>query len=182
MKQLLMSVLYAPADYIHPQRFKSTSGPLGFAQQRLLNSHLLAHFGLSTDLPAATSSALIRALVSNWEHLSAAATLIGCKLGRADIVRSGQLASLSLMQQRYLGLPIIAPQIALPADGCTQARAQTLGASYLLLFLPQLPKPLAQRLPLLFAPEQLNVSMPPGLVPNYTLLNVALDYAKTNYA
>ncbi|MEJ2795727.1 hypothetical protein WAE56_20175 [Iodobacter sp. LRB] len=182
MKQLL-NVLYAPADYIHPQRFKSLDSFHGSAQQQLLNSHLLAHFGLCSNLPAAaTTSLLTRTLVSNWRHLRTAATLLGCKLGRADFVRSGQLASLSLMQQRYLGLPIITPQIALPDQGCAQTRAQALGASYLQLFVPQLPRPLAQRLPLLFAPEQLNIAMPPGLEPNYTLLNFAIDYAKTNYS
>ncbi|MEN9659904.1 MAG: hypothetical protein RL571_3369 [Pseudomonadota bacterium] len=180
MKRLL-SVLYAPADYIHPQRFKSLDRPQGSAQQQILNSHLLAHLGLCSNLPAATAtSELMRTLVSNWSHLRTAATLLGCKLGRADFVRSGQLASLSLMQQSYLGLPIIAPQIALPDKGCIQTRAQALGASYLLLFAPQLPNALAQRLPLLFAPEQLNIAMPPGLEPNHTLLNFAIDYAKTN--
>ncbi|STQ90189.1 hypothetical protein [Iodobacter fluviatilis] len=180
MKQLL-SVLYAPVDYIHPQRFKSLGSPQGPVQQQLLNSHILAHFGLCSDLPTAATSVLMRTLVSNWRYLRVAATLLGCKLGRADFVRSGQLASLSLMQQRYLGLPIITPQIALPDQGCSQTRAQALGASYLLLFVPQLPLPLAQRLPLLFAPEQLNIAMPSGLEPNYTLLNFAIDYAKTNY-
>ncbi|MET3108415.1 type III secretion system OrgA/MxiK family protein [Oxalobacteraceae bacterium GrIS 2.11] len=172
----LLRVMYAPLDYIHPERFAKPANALPAAVEEAINHTLIQRFALETALsfPLQTGDFSQR-LVSEWKNIRRAAWLLGCKLGRGSLARTGQLATLPNMARRFIELPIACPACPLPAP-ISQSSLELHGAGYLQLLQQQLPRALAQRLVLLFESDQpvdLNVASL-----NRPLLNFAFDYAK----
>lgn len=184
----LLRVMYAPLDYIHPQRFKKPVESLSGSLQQAINHHLIQQHDLPTALDFAISSGDIsQSLVTDWKLLPKAAWLLGCKIARGGLAIGGQFAALPAVAQRFIALPV--PCAAYPSDTIVVARPdlELIGARYLYQLQPYLPAALAKRLPLVFGPdsEQANSTADKVLseLPmNRSLFTFAFDYARSDDA
>jgi len=174
----LLRVMYAPLDYVHRQRYQSPTGTLSPALQQMVNHDLIKRYGLSTQLNFSLGSIdFSEPLITNWNLLPKVAWLLGCKLARGSLAVNGQLAALPSVARSFIALPIPCP--ALPSEVAVSSNGvELLGAQYLFQLQAQLPTPLAQRLPLLFASDL--VETPLKLSLNRSLLTFAFDYAKNS--
>jgi len=175
MMTSLLRVMYAPLDYIHPAYFAKPERSLTASEQQAINHTLIRRYHLNTSLDFSVRSNDIARLISEWRAIPQVAWLLGCKLARGSLAMDGHLASLPPYARQFVDLPVICP--ALPLHGpISQSAIEMHGARYLFQWQAQLPESLAQRLPLLFAPDN---SVPcKDLVLNRSLLTFAFDYAK----
>jgi len=181
LRNTLLRVMYAPLDYVHPQRFPKTTEALSAGVQQTVNHHLIKQYSLSTALDFSVRPGdFSQRLISDWKLLPKVAWLLGCKIARGSLAMSGQLAALPAVAQRFIALPLPCPATASDASVSTTDIEQ-IGARYLCQLQPQLPDALAQRLPLVFAPESDNADkLIPDLSLNRSLITFAFDYAKNS--
>jgi len=181
----LLRVMYAPLDYVHPQRFVKPAGVLSSGVQQAVNHHLIKQHSLPTALDFTVDSGdFSQRLVSEWKLLPVVAWLLGCKIVRGSLAIGGQFAALPAVAQRFIALPVPCP--ALPSDvSVSKSDIELIGARYLSQLTPHLPAALTQRLRLVFAPEfdnedallsDLLVNSPI----NRSLFTFAFDYAKNS--
>jgi type III secretion system OrgA/MxiK family protein len=186
MTPQLLRVMYAPLDYIHPDRFSYTgNGPAGSvpaltmvpAISRTINHELIRRYALPVKLDFVLSHTNFSdRLVSEWHQVRRAAWLLGCKLARGSLARNGGYARLPDLARRFVAIPLDCPALEL-AQPVTSAGLEMHGAAYLLALRGQLPSALAERLPLLFEPATESKIWSGPL--NRSLLTFAFDYAKT---
>lgn len=175
-----LSVLYDPASYIHPQRMMVPVGA-GRALLTLLNQQILLTYQLPLLGGGIRECAIATRLIADWACLRAAAGLLGAKLARGYLVRSGRLADASLRTRRFVALPIPCLSVDPPLSLSKAEQLEAVGAAYLKCLLPSLPAAVAARLSLPFAPGVWSaLSLPTGSVLDPSLLYFALDYAKTD--
>ena len=176
MMPALLRVMYAPLDYIHPDYFPAPVCDLPPAAQQVVNNTLIQKFGLTTSLDfSLKSSDFSQRLVADWHLVPRAAWLLGCKLARGSLAKSGQLATLPDIARRFIELPVACDPI--PLNGpITRERLKEHGSRCLVQLQQNLPQALAQRLPLLFAPVGNGALQ--GVNLNRSLLTFAFDYAK----
>lgn len=178
----LLRIMYAPLDYVHPQRFLKPAEVLSPSLQQAVNHSLIQRFHLATALDFTINSGdFSQRVVTDWGLLRKVAWLLGCKLVRGSLAVSGQLAALPDVASRFVALPLPCP--AYPSDVSVSTEdIERIGARYLYQLQPHLPAALAQRLPLLFAPETENTdnanALPLSL--NRSLITFAFDYAKNS--
>ena len=178
MNSDLLRIMYAPLDYIHANHFAAPTIALAPALEQAINHTLIQRYALSTEINfSLQSSDFSQRLVSDWKNIPEAAWLLGCKLARGSLARSGQLATLPLVARRFIELPIACPAIEL-AVPLVKSRLAKHGGRYLFLLQKNLPIALGQRLPLFFESD-LPVS-PHGCTVNRSLLTFAFDYAKNS--
>jgi len=189
LRTLLLRVMYAPLDYVNPQRFVKPAGVLSPGVQRAVNHHLIKQYGLPTALDFTVGSGdFSQRLVSEWKLLPLVAWLLGCKIVRGSLAMNGQFPALPPVAQRFIALPVPCP--ALPsAISVSKSDIELIGARYLSQLAPHLPAALAQRLPLVFAPEPGDKeNLLSGLLYdpcvnspiNRSLITFAFDYAKNS--
>jgi type III secretion system OrgA/MxiK family protein len=181
----LLRVMYAPLDYVHTQRFQQPALALSSGMQQAVNHHLIKQYSLPTVLDFSVSSNdFSQRLISDWKLLPVVAWLLGCKIARGSLAMSGQLAALPALAQRFIALPV--PCSAIASDvSVSKEEIEQIGARYLYQLKPQLPAAIAERLPLVFAPESAPESdnadkLIPDLSLNRSLLTFAFDYAKNS--
>lgn len=175
---VLLRVMYAPLDYIHPVYFPAPSVALAPSVQMAANHTIIERFALSTKIDfKLQASDFSQRLVSDWKLIPQVAWLLGCKLARGSLAVRGQLADLPLVARRFIELPALCPACSLELP-ITRDKLELHGARYLAQLQPQLPPALAQRFSLIFAPEL--QPMHPDVTLNRSLLHFAFDYA-TNY-
>lgn len=177
----LLRVMYAPLDYVHPQRFHKPAEVLSSGVQQAVNHHLIRQYSLPTALDFSVSSGdFSQRLISDWKLLRKVAWLLGCKIARGSLAMSGQLIALPAVAQRFIALPV--PCSATSSDASVSTSdIELIGARYLYQLQPQLPAALGQRLSLVFAPESDTADkLIPDLSLNRSLLTFAFDYAKNS--
>lgn len=178
MTPSLLRVMYAPLDYVHVTRFSKPGCGLSRAVQQSVNRTLIQRYELTTALDFSISTGdFSQRLVDDWELLPTVAWLLGCKLARGSLARSGQLAALPVAAHRFIALPIACPACSSEIR-VSSAQIELLGARYLYQLQENLPRALAQRLSLVF-PADYDV-MPINLSLNRSLLTFAFDYAKNS--
>jgi type III secretion system OrgA/MxiK family protein len=175
----ILRVMFAPLDYIHPQRFSKPAEALSSGVQQAVNHHLIKQYSLPTALDFSVSSGdFSQRLISEWKLLPKVAWLLGCKIARGSLAMSGKLVGLPAVAQQFIALPLPCPATASDLAVST-ADIEQIGARYLYQLKPQLPAAIAERLPLVFAPESDTVDkLIPDLSLNRSLLTFAFDYAK----
>jgi type III secretion system OrgA/MxiK family protein len=182
----LLRVMYAPFDYVHPQRFIKPAGFLSAGVQQALNHHLIKQYQLPTALDFAVETAnFSQRLIKDWKLLPTVAWLLGCKIVRGSLAIGGRLAALPEIAQRFVVLPVPCP--AYPSTFSTggtlsKSEIELVGARYLRQLQAQLPAALAQRLALVFSPEadnDVDQSIPDWSL-NRSLLTFAFDYAQNS--
>lgn len=174
----LQRVLFDPLSYLHPQRVRFPENLTALpAARAAANELLLAAFRL--EVHRLDLTLLAREWVRHWYRLPQTAYLIGCHALRAELAWEGGLLKLPVWASHFTS-------IALPTDAapCLQnididnnvlmktgyARLQAWGA--------RLPKPLAQRFPLLFPPHI--DTAPPQPAADPLILTLALQHAQRN--
>lgn len=189
LSTLLLRVMYAPLDYVHPQRFAKPAGLLSSGVQQAVNHHLIKQYSLPTTLDFTLGSGdFSQRLVNEWKLLPIVAWLLGCKIVRGSLAMNGQFPVLPAVAQRFIALPVPCP--ALPsAVSVSKSDIELIGARYLSQLSPHLPLAIAKRLPLVFAPEPgdkenllsdlLSDSSVNSPI-NRSLLTFAFDYAKNS--
>jgi type III secretion system OrgA/MxiK family protein len=178
MNSDLLRIMYAPLDYIHSNHFAAPTVTLTPALEQAINHTLIQRYALSTEinfLPQSSDFSL--RLVSEWKNIPAAAWLLGCKLARGSLARSGQLATLPTIARRFIELPIACPAIEL-ATPLVKSSLAVHGGRYLFLLKQNLPAALGQRLPLFFESDMAVEHHRCTL--NRSLLTFAFDYAKNS--
>jgi len=179
MMPALLRVMYAPLDYIHSDYFPTPECEITSALQQAVNHTLIKRFGLVTDLDfSLKSSDFSQRLVADWHLIPRAAWLLGCKMARGSLAKTGRLATLPPLARRFIELPIVCEPLELPG-AITEARLEVHGARYLIQLQQQLPEALGQRLPLLFPRNESGPFQ--GMELNRSLLTFAFDYAKNTY-
>ncbi len=173
----LLRVMYAPLDYIHPGHFTKPDCALTASEQQAINHTLIRRYRLKTSLDFPANSTEIARLAAAWGRIPQVAWLLGCKLARGSLAMNGQLAALPASARQFVELPVFCPSLFLNGP-MTRAALEMHGARYLFQWQRQLPESLAQRLPLLFAPDAGGPHESP--VPNRSLLTFAFDYAKNS--
>ena len=178
MTPSLLRVMYAPLDYVHATRFAKPGFALSRAVQQSINRTLIQRYELGTTLDFSIGYGdFSQRLVEEWDLLPTVAWLLGCKLARGSLARSGQLATLPIAAHRFIALPIACP--ACSSDiRVADAQIELLGARYLYQLQANLPQALAQRLSLVFSADK-DVA-PLDLSLNRSLLTFAFDYAKNS--
>jgi type III secretion system OrgA/MxiK family protein len=179
MMPALLRVMYAPLDYIHPDYFPTPECEITPALQQAVNHTLIKRFELTTALDfSLKSSDFSQRLVADWHLAQRAAWLLGCKMARGSLAKTGRLATLPQLARRFIELPIACNPVEL-AGAITDARLEAHGARYLIQLQQQLPQALAQRLPLLFSRDESGPLQ--GMALDRSLLTFAFDYAKNTY-
>ena len=172
----LLRVMYAPLDYIHPHYFQGPAISMPPALQQAINHALIKRFSLTTSIDfKLQSSDFSHLLVQHWSLIPEVAWLLGCKLARGSLARNGYLATLPGVARQFIELPLACSPCELNGEPTTEAIRQH-GARYLFLLKQQLPVALAQRLGLLFAPQ--NGADSQAAILNRSLLTFAFDYAQ----
>lgn len=172
----LQRVLFDPLSYLHPQRVgfpaNLTAQP---AARAAANELLLAAFCL--EVHHLNLTPLAREWVRHWYRLPQTAYLIGCHALRAELAWEGGLLNLPIWASHFTS-------IALPTDavlGLQNINNSVLmktGYAKLQAWGAQLPKPLAQRFPLLFPPHI--DAAPPQPAADPLILTLALQHAQRN--
>lgn len=179
MTPALLRVMYAPMDYIHSDYFATLECEITPALQQAVNHTLIKRFGLATDLNfELKASDFSQRLVADWHLVPQAAWLLGCKIARGSLAKTGQLATLPSIARRFIELPVACDPLELNG-AVTKARLEAHGARYLMQLRQQLPEALGQRLPLLFSRDESSAFQ--GMALNRSLLTFAFDYAKNTY-
>lgn len=180
----LLRIMYAPLDYIHHARFKKPAEGLSPSLQQAVNHSLIKRYQLETKFDFTVNSRdFSQHVVNDWRLLPKVAWLLGCKLVRGSLAANGQLATLPDAAHRFVALPIPCPAYQ-SNMAVSKSDIVLFGARYLYQLQPHLPAAIAQRLPLLFAPDAaLSASVSgdePALTLNRSLLTFAFDYAKNS--
>jgi type III secretion system OrgA/MxiK family protein len=171
------TVMFDPLAYIHPERLHLPAIFDSPAQRAAINRLLIARYRLDLPrLPQPLQSARPRneteeLLLKHWLHLPQIVFLLGCQRLRLALARRGGLLRLPASARAFITLPLLPPALqGEPANesetGPSAGRARSAvapapdhatllrhGLRQLDLGLGGLPALLAQRLPLLFAPE-----------------------------
>lgn len=174
LSDALQRILFDPLSYLHPQRVQiPTNLTANPAARVVVNEILLRAFRLENY--CADPTPLARQWIYHWHHLPQTAYLIGCHTLRAELAWSGWSLNLPIWANDFTA-------IALPA---VVSRGQVIPSHDLLLktgyarlqaWTLRLPKPLAQRFPLLF-PSYIDTAAPQPAA-DILLLTLALQHAQ----
>lgn len=175
LSDALQRVLFDPLSYLHPYRVQFPANLTATSAARAaVNELLLSVFRL--EVCHISLDPLARQWVRHWYHLPQAAYLIGCHALRAELAWGGGALNLPDWANNFtvIALPD-AISIAQPA-ALGHDKLLTAGYARLQSWTSRLPKPLAQRLPLLFPPYIDSAAPQPAADP--LILTLALQHAQ----
>ena len=153
---VLLSLMYAPADYAHPDHLPAGAPealPAALVHQWLIDRH-----GLSTRIDAVPSAdPLADRCVAHWRRLPRICLLMGARHRRAALLDARRYWQLDPPCRRFLALPLAGADLGVRrrddgnhGDDCSNANLLTTGAALLAPAFRRLTPALRQRLPLLF--------------------------------
>ncbi|TFZ48660.1 type III secretion apparatus protein OrgA/MxiK [Serratia proteamaculans] len=175
----LQRVLFDPLLYLHPQRVQIPEDLASCSAERAaVNELLLGAFRLEAghiDL-----SPLARQWVRHWHRLPQVAYLIGCHSLRAELAWKGGLLNLPSWAITFTAIDL-PTKVSLNQSANIQSvpgheALMATGYARLRLWRSQLPEPLRQRFPLLFAPYVDSAAPQPAA--DSLILTLALQHAE----
>lgn len=173
----LQRVLFDPLSYLHPQRLRLPSNLTACSTAReAVNDLLLIALRLEVEVGPVELTPLAKQWIYHWYRLPQTAYLIGCHYQRAELAWKGGLFSLPTWAGSFAALNL-STQVAKSAEHVVSHRElMKTGYAHLQLWNKQLPKALAQRLPLLFPTYVDTVTAQSAVDP--LILTLALQHAQ----
>lgn len=174
--ETLQRVLFDPLSYLHPQRVRfSVNFTAQPATRAAANELLLAAFQLEAHRFDLTPQA--KECVRHWYQLPQTAYLIGCHTLRAELAWGGGLLSLPTWASHFTSITL-RTSTARGLQNVDHSVLMSTGYARLQAWSTRLPKPLAQRFPLLFSPHI--DTAPPQPAADPLILTLALQHAQRN--
>ncbi len=174
METKLLTIMYAPGDYIQQEHLNSLPETV-VRSNSLLNQFIIEQHHLIRNIDFSfTPDPFISAVIKGWQYIPRAATLIGCYLLRTPLTFSGTIYKLDAICRSFIKLPL---SISLPPKSLTTFTTEVIqatGASTLITTLTDFSPALAQRARLMFPAQFIKKSTP---IPP-SILIMAFDYAK----
>lgn len=181
---ILQRIMFNPLSYIHPQRIPHLFSVVNFSSKEVsaVNELLLHSLNLEHDNLNIKLSSLAQKLIRQWNGLPQVAYLIGCHALKKELAWNGASLQLPSWARHFMLIDLPSYNLAEYSvnkgrDALCNNYIMNFGYSFLAYWARELPKPIVQRMQLLFPSIDDSLVLEKEDVEPLILI-LALQYAK----
>ncbi|QJU42306.1 hypothetical protein [Serratia marcescens] len=174
-------IIFDPLSWIDESRVMI---PDYFSQdtcRAVINQVVIEQMALATEEIPHSDDMLACLFIDEWFFLRQAALLMACQRHRANLAINGRLQELPASARQFAGFPLLNSHFRQGDRLLSSSELAQCALQELLVFSPELPIALRQRIPLLFADfTATNCYTDPLFTADSGLLILAIQHAKRN--